>query len=171
MSSTTTEVPLCWTNHSRIFGWDPDPNQPYQCRKAYAKVDEMDLDECKKSCITNFYNNPDKGCNAIDYGHADRQCAILHCSKPIVPTIYREGWNGYVWDPYQGWNGKKIITEKILFGIHCFQNNLFYFLANLIYYDNSMKKRASRASALRADGTPHIRGLVLTPGTSPTPWT
>ena len=111
MSSTTTEVPLCWTNHSRIFGWDPDPNQPYQCRKAYAKVDEMDLDECKKSCITNFYNNPDKGCNAIDYGHADRQCAILHCSKPIVPTIYREGWNGYVWDPYQGWNGKKIICS------------------------------------------------------------
>ena len=39
------------------------------------------------------------------------------------------------------------------------------------YYLNSTKKRASRASALRADGAHHIRGLVLTPGTSPTPWT
>ena len=33
----------------------------------------------------------------------------------------------------------------------------------------STKKRASRASALRADRAIHIRGLILTPGTSPTP--
>ena len=36
---------------------------------------------------------------------------------------------------------------------------------------NSTKKRASRASALRADGAPYIRGLVLTTWTSPTSWT
>ena len=34
-----------------------------------------------------------------------------------------------------------------------------------------MKKRASRATALRADGVLHIRGLVLTQPISPTPWT
>ena len=35
--------------------------------------------------------------------------------------------------------------------------------------DNSIKKRASRASALHTDETQHARGLVLTPWTSPTP--
>ena len=34
----------------------------------------------------------------------------------------------------------------------------------------SIKKRASRATALRADGVWHIMGLVLTPWTSPNPW-
>ena len=75
----------------------------------------MDLDECKKFCITNFYQDPEKGCNAIDFGHADRQCSILHCSKPMVPTIFREGWNGYVWDPSKGWNGKQN-DKRALFG-------------------------------------------------------
>ena len=37
--------------------------------------------------------------------------------------------------------------------------------------ENSTKKRASRASALRADETQYTRGLVSTPWTSPTPWT
>ena len=36
---------------------------------------------------------------------------------------------------------------------------------------HSIKKRASRATALRADGEWHTRGLVLTPWTSPNPWT
>ena len=43
-------------------------------------------------------------------------------------------------------------------------------LLSLRFNFNSTKKRASRASALRADGFFHIRGLVLTPGTSPTHW-
>ena len=36
-------------------------------------------------------------------------------------------------------------------------------------YKNSPKMRASRATAMRADGALHIRGLVLTPWTSHTP--
>ena len=36
---------------------------------------------------------------------------------------------------------------------------------------DSPRKRASRVSALRADGVPHTMGLVLTQPISPTPWT
>ena len=46
---------------------------------------------------------------------------------------------------------------------------------NLVFRANfknySTTKRASRATALRADGEWHTRGLVLTPWTSPNPWT
>ena len=48
------------------------------------------------------------------------------------------------------------------------------FLANTtvpMFNIYSTKKRASRASALRADGVSHTRPLLLTPWIRPTPWT
>ena len=42
--------------------------------------------------------------------------------------------------------------------------------AKFLHRDSPIK-RASRASALRADGVPRTMGLVLTQPISPTPWT
>ena len=47
----------------------------------------------------------------------------------------------------------------------------FHFTIQFSFKFNSLEKRASRASALRADEFHHLRGLVFTPWTSPTPWT
>ena len=51
-------------------------------------------------------------------------------------------------------------------------NPLTLGLATLFSYlsQNSIEKRASRASALRADGVPHTRGTVLTHPISSPPW-
>ena len=109
---TTTAIPLCWTNHSRIFEWDPDPKALYTCRLAEG-LDKMSLGECKQECIRHYHSNNENGCNAIVYGHERSHCNVLHCKKPLVPTEERPGWNGYSWDPDVPWKGNHIYSTTI----------------------------------------------------------